>query len=293
MGNIGGNAGPIADPVHSAGRDPKVGAGAAGDECLPLMLAGGGEPVRHEKRSVPQGAEGEASNRAKKVKSAAGITTAGPKEAAPPVIASKDAVVAFGRLAIAAAGTNEGADESVGDEEAEARDARRKYLAARAAAKGAGRGAEGGASKSAEIIQTPMVGVRVIPGQKNPFAVELHHGGERFYLGTFPRAGPARYLSAVAQTVWHDCVQKSELVLTDQEEEEWTLDLDLARKMTAGLYAVIFIRKLTANHKRMLNIFKTTRGFLDSKVKPTVESAICVAIGLEAADDETGVKGKA
>ncbi|CAI7881621.1 unnamed protein product [Closterium sp. NIES-53] len=219
MGSIGGNVGPIAHPAHSAGREPKLGAGAAGDECLPWMLTGGVERVHHEKRSVSQGAEGEASNRAKKVKSAGGITNAGPKEAAPVVAALKDVFVAFGRLAIAVEGTNEGAQD---DEEAEARDAQRKYLAARAAVKGAGRGAEGGTSKSAEIIQTPM-------------------------------------------TMWHDRMQKSELVLTDQEEEEWTLDLDLARKMTAGLYAV----------------------------KPTVESAICAAIGLEAADNETAVKGKA
>ncbi|CAI5509787.1 unnamed protein product [Closterium sp. Naga37s-1] len=229
-----------------------------------------------------------------KTLSAGGITSAGPKAAAPDVAATKDAVVASGRPAIAAAGTKEGAEESVGDEEAGAREARRKYLAARAAVKGAVRGAEGGDSKGAEIKQTPMVGVRFNPAQKNPFSVELHHGGERFYLGSFSRAGPARYLSAVAQTVWHDRVQRSELMLTDQEEEEWTPDLDLARKMTAGLYAIIFIRKLAANHKRLLNIFKTARVFLDSKVKPTVDSAICAAIGLEAADDEPArVKGKA
>ncbi|CAI7851477.1 unnamed protein product [Closterium sp. NIES-54] len=166
MGSIGGNVGPIAHPAHSAGREPKLGAGAAGDECLPWMLTGGVERVHHEKRSVSQGAEGEASNRAKKVKSAGGITNAGPKEAAPVVAALKDVFVAFGRLAIAVEGTNEGAQD---DEEAEARDAQRKYLAARAAVKGAGRGAEGGTSKSAEIIQTPMVGIRVNPGQKNPF----------------------------------------------------------------------------------------------------------------------------
>ncbi|CAI5475957.1 unnamed protein product [Closterium sp. Yama58-4] len=319
MGNIGGNDGPTTDPVHSADRDPKVGAGAAGDVSLPLMLAGGGEPVRHDKRSVPHVAEGEASNRAKKAKSAGGITSAGPKEAAPEVAATKDAVVASGRPATAAAGTKEDAEESVGDEEAEAREARSNYLAARAAAKGAVRGAEGRDSKSAEIKQTPMVGVHFTPGQKKPFSVELHHGGERFYLGSFSHAGPARYLSAVAQTVWHDRVQSSELVLTDKEEEEWTSDLDLARKMTAGLYAIIFsgnlplitretspfrgcfrrsiqpwvVTLLSECSRRMLNIFKTSRGFLDSKVKPTVESVMCAAIGLEAADDETAVKGKA
>ncbi|CAI5506511.1 unnamed protein product [Closterium sp. Naga37s-1] len=233
MGNIGRNAGSTADPVHSAGRDPKLGAGAAGDASLPLMLAGGGEPVRHDKRSVPQVAEGEASNRAKKVKSAGGITSAGPKEAAPGVAASKDVVVASSRLAIGTKGTNEGAEDSVGDEEDKAREAWRKYLAARAAAKGAGPGAEVGNPKSAEIVQTPMVGVRFNPGQKNPFWVELHHGGERFYLGSFSRAGSARYQYAVASTIWHDRVQKSELVLTDLKEEEWTLGLDLARKMTA------------------------------------------------------------
>ncbi|CAI5496791.1 unnamed protein product [Closterium sp. Naga37s-1] len=56
-----------------------------------------------------------------------------------------------------------------------------------------------------------MVGVRFTPGNKNPFSVELHHGGVRYYLGSFSRTTPARYLSAVAQTVWHDRVQSREL----------------------------------------------------------------------------------
>ncbi|CAI7795163.1 unnamed protein product [Closterium sp. NIES-53] len=206
-------------------------------------------------------------------------------------------------------GKNKGAVEISDYGDAEAMESRKRFLVARAAAKGAGRGgakakdpkeqlcigmgAEEGGHKNVAATQTPMVGVRFTPGNKNPFSVELHHGGARFYPGSFARAVPARYLSAVAQTVWHDRVQKAELVLMDQEEAEWADDLELVRKMNAGLYSTIFLRKLAGNHKRMVNIFKKCHELVEADSDHTVQSALCAAAGLEVADGDGKVKGKA
>ncbi|CAI7861090.1 unnamed protein product, partial [Closterium sp. NIES-53] len=111
------------------------------------------------------------------------------------VEAALDGGVAVARLAIAE-GKNEGAVEISDNEDAEAMESRKRFLAARVAAKGAGRGgakakdpkeqlcigtgAEEGGHKNVAATQTPMVGVRFTPGNKNPFSVELHHGGARF-----------------------------------------------------------------------------------------------------------------
>ncbi|CAI5984423.1 unnamed protein product [Closterium sp. NIES-65] len=274
---------------------------ASGVTSLPLILSGGGESARQEKRPVPQAAEGEATTgRVKKLKAAG-------KDSSTAAAAVKDCGVAAARLAIAGS-KNEGAVVISDDEDAEALESRKRFLAARAAVKGAGRGGamakdpkdqlcigtgvvEGG-HKNVAATQTAMVGVRFTPGNKNPFSVELHHGGVRYYLGSFSRTTLARYLSAVAQTMWHGRVQSRELVLSNKEESDWAENLDLARKMTAGLCSNHFLRKLAGNHKRMLNIFKTCRELVEADSDNTVQSALCAAVGLEVAEDDAKVKGK-
>ncbi|CAI5992926.1 unnamed protein product [Closterium sp. NIES-64] len=301
MGSFAGNLGPTTCPEQPAGRIPKLPAAPAGVTSLPLILSGGGESARQEKRPVPQAAEGEATTgRVKKLKAAG-------KDSSTAAAAVKDCGVAAARLAIAGS-KNEGAVVISDDEDAEALESRKRFLAARAAVKGAGRGGamakdpkdqlcigtgvvEGG-HKNVAATQTAMVGVRFTPGNKNPFSVELHHGGVRYYLGSFSRTTLARYLSAVAQTMWHGRVQSRELVLSNKEESDWAENLDLARKMTAGLCSNHFLRKLAGNHKRMLNIFKTCRELVEADSDNTVQSALCAAVGLEVAEDDAKVKGK-
>ncbi|CAI6012776.1 unnamed protein product [Closterium sp. NIES-65] len=212
MGSFAGYSGPTAGPEQPAGRIPTPGAGPAADTNLPLILSGGGESARQEKCTVPQGSEGKARYRAKRSKAAG-------KDSSTAGAAVKDDGVAAARLAFAE-GKNEGTVKISDDEDAEAMDSQKKFFAAWAAAKAAGRGiakakdlkeqlcigkgAEHGGHKNVAATQTPMVGVRFTPGNKNSFLIELHHDGARFYLGSFARAVSARYLSAVAQTMWHD-----------------------------------------------------------------------------------------
>ncbi|CAI5513406.1 unnamed protein product [Closterium sp. Naga37s-1] len=250
MGSFAGNFGPTAGLEQPAGRIPTLGAGPAADTSLPLILSGGGDSVRQEKRTVPQGAEGAVTIPAKRAKAAG-------KESPTAVAAVKDSGVAVARLAIAE-GKNEGAVEISDDEDAEAMESRKRFLAARAAAKGAGCG--GAKAKD------PM---------------------EQLCIGTGAEEGGHK------NTVWHDRVQRAELVLTDQEEAKWADDLELARKMNAGLYSTLFLWKLAGNYMRMVNIFKKCREIVEVDSDHTVRSALRAAAGLEVADDDGKVKGKA
>ncbi|CAI5496790.1 unnamed protein product [Closterium sp. Naga37s-1] len=133
MGSFAGNLGPTTCPEQPAGRIPTLPAAPAGVTSLPLILSGGGESARQEKRPVPQAAEGEATTgRVKKLKAAG-------KDSSTAAAAVKDGGVAAARLAIAGS-KNEGAVVISDDEDAEALESRKRFLAARAAVKGAGRG---------------------------------------------------------------------------------------------------------------------------------------------------------
>ncbi|CAI7738082.1 unnamed protein product [Closterium sp. NIES-53] len=114
MGSFTCNFGPTSGPEQLAGRIPTPGAGPAADTSLPLILSGGGDSVRQEKCTVPQGAEGEAGNHAKRAKTAGKYSSIAGASV-------KDGGVAITRLAFAE-GKNEGAVEISDDEDAEAMD---------------------------------------------------------------------------------------------------------------------------------------------------------------------------
>ncbi|CAI5964167.1 unnamed protein product [Closterium sp. NIES-64] len=135
--------------------------------------------------------------------------------------------------------------EEIPDADAKATEAMQKWLSMvqhpeKADAKGSAKGKE---------KEDPKWGIGIRRNSRGLFTLELHHSS-RWYFGSHAKLPTVRFLCAVAQMVWNQHITEDKLVLTDEEKEEWTSDLDVARIMHPGVFAVLYLRGICASPER-------------------------------------------
>ncbi|CAI5482979.1 unnamed protein product [Closterium sp. Yama58-4] len=168
--------------------------------------------------------------------------------------------------------------EEIPDANAEAMEAMQQWLSMvqhteKADAKGSAKGKE---------KEDPKWGVGIRKNSRGLFTLELHHSC-RWYFGSHAKLPAVRFLCAVAQMVWNQQIPEDKLVLTDEEEEEWTPDLDVARVLHPGVFAVLYLRGACASPERTLK---------DENTEASDKVAFSAAVGLETLADESPAKGK-
>ncbi|CAI5485261.1 unnamed protein product [Closterium sp. Naga37s-1] len=177
--------------------------------------------------------------------------------------------------------------EEIPDADAEATEAMQKWLSMaqhpeKADAKGSAKGKE---------KEDPKWGVGIRQNSRGMFTLELHHSS-RWYFGSHAKLPTVRFLCAVAQMVWNQQIPEDKLVLTDEEKAEWTSDLDVARIMHAGVFAVLYLRGICASPKRIRAVMKRVRTLKDENAEASDEVACSAAVGLETVADDSPAKGK-
>ncbi|CAI5469359.1 unnamed protein product [Closterium sp. Yama58-4] len=180
----------------------------------------------------------------------------------------------------------QGAEETP-DADAEATAAMQQWLSMvqhteKADAKGSAKGKE---------KEDPKWGVGIRKNSRGLFTLELHHSS-RWYFGSHTKLPSVRFLCAVAQMVWNQQIPEDKLVLTDDEEEEWTPDLDVARIMHPGVFAVLYLRGACASPERFRAVISRYRTLKDENEEASDEVAFSAAVGLETVADESPAKGK-
>ncbi|CAI5463022.1 unnamed protein product [Closterium sp. Yama58-4] len=204
--------------------------------------------------------------------------------------------------------------EEIPDADAEATEAMQQWLSMvqhteKADAKGSAKGKE---------KEDPKWGVGIRKNSRGLFTLELHHSC-RWYFGSHAKLPAVRFLCAVAQMVWNQQIPEDKLVLTDDEEEEWTPDLDVARILHPGVFAVLYLRGACASPERSVTSgFRCSRDFFiqhatlmyrcnacrfravisryrtlkEENTEASDEVAFSAAVGLETVADESPAKGK-